>query len=444
MKLHEIMRLHEPCRVAVVGAGGKTSTIWRLAESFNNKVVITTTTHLGLDQIEKAEQKFFVSSISDLENIDWGKLPHMVSITGPAIDGHRLNGLSIEDIKFLYERSIEHQFSILIEADGARMLPLKAPSDHEPVIPDWADAVIVLAGMSALGKPLSSDSVFRPEVFGKLAMLMEGEVITVAGLVEVLCHPNGGLRGIPEKAKRILVLNQAEDVNMLSEILRIANYCKTKYDQVLITAIGYQHLEPIVFARVENVAAIILAAGGSTRMEGNPKPLVEFQGEPLIERAITTAVRSGLNPVIVVTGYQSDLVISKLTGMDIEVAFNSDWESGQSSSVHTGLRRLGGRCGAAIFMLVDQPFVSTELLEKLKSLHMTSMTPIIAPMVEDQRSNPVLFDRMTFGELLLLEGDTGGRAIMGHFQHTWLPWLDSRILMDIDTPEDLEKCIYAA
>ncbi len=65
-------------------------------------------------------------------------------------------------------------------------------------------------------------------------------------------------------------------------------------------------------------------------------------------------------------------------------------------------------------------------------------------MVNDQRSNPVLFDRMTFDELSLMEGDTGGRTIMGHFEHTWLPWLDTRLLMDIDTPEDLERCNLAA
>jgi molybdenum cofactor cytidylyltransferase len=444
MKLHEIMRLHEPCRIAVVGAGGKTSTIWRLAESFTQNVVITTTTHLGLDQIEKTEQKFFASSTSDLVLIDWGNLPKIVSITGPVIDGHRLDGLSPENINFLYERSIEHHFSILIEADGARMLPLKAPAEHEPVIPEWVDAVIVLAGMSALGKPLSSDTVFRPEVFGKLGRLKEGEVISVEGLERVLCHLNGGLKGILEKAKRILVLNQAEDDKLLPDIMRIANHCKDKYDQVLITALGYQHLEPVVFARVEHIAAIILSAGGSSRMNGKPKPLVEFQGETLIERAVTTATIAGFNPEIVVTGYQSNLVISKLAGMDIEVAENSEWESGQSSSIRAGLRKLGDRCGATIFMLVDQPFVSTELLEKLKNQYMTSMVPIIAPMVDDQRSNPVLFDRMTFDELLLLEGDMGGRAIMGHFEHTWLPWLDTRLLIDIDTPEDLERCFHAA
>ena len=444
MKFHDVMRLHEPCRVAVVGAGGKTSTIWRLAESLKENVVVTTTTHLGLDQIEKAEQKYFVTSIADLEQIDWGNLPQLVSITGPAIDGHRLDGLSPKNIQFLYERSIEHHFSILIEADGSRMLPLKAPGEVEPVIPEWVDAVIVLAGLSALGKPLSSDTVFRPEVFCILGKLKEGEIITVEGLERVLCHPNGGLKGIPEKAKRILVLNQAEDVRMVSEIMRIANHCKDKYDQVLITAVGYQYLEPIVFARVEHVAAIILAAGGSSRMEGKPKPLVEFQGETLIERAIKTAIKAGLNPVIVVSGYRSDLVSSKLAGMEIEVVENSEWESGQSSSIRAGLRKLSGRRGAAIFMLVDQPFVSIELLDKLKNQHMTSLVPIIAPMVDDERSNPVLFDRITFDKLLLLEGDTGGRAIMGHFEHAWLPWLDKRILMDIDTPEDLEKCSRAA
>ena len=200
------------------------------------------------------------------------------------------------------------------------------------------------------------------------------------------------------------------------------------YDQVLITSIGYQHVEPVIFARVEHVAAIVLAAGGSSRMEGTPKPLIEFQGETLIKRAVKTATDAGFNPIIVVTGYQSDLVISKLAGMDIEVVENSEWIYGQSSSIRAGLKQLGDRSGAAIFMLVDQPFVSLELLEKLKDQYMTSMVPIIAPMVEDQRSNPVLFDRITFDELLLLEGDTGGRAIMGHFEHTWLPWLDYEVI----------------
>ncbi len=444
MKLHEVMRLHEPCRIAVVGAGGKTSTIWRLAESIPGKVVITTTTHLGMDQILKAEQNLFISAVDEINKIDWRNTPRIISITGPVIDGHRIVGLSPEQSNQLYKSSLTHKFSVLIEADGARMLPLKAPGEHEPVIPAWVDTVITVAGMSPLGKPLDEKNVFRVKEFSQLSGIQEGGKINAEGISKVLCSPNGGLKGIPENARRILVLNQSENLKLHSEIMRIANMCRDVYDQVLITSVGYQQAEPIIYARVERLAAVILAAGGSTRMDGQSKPLVEFQGITLIRRAVNMATQAGLSPVIVVTGYRSDQVVSSLDGLDVEVVENMDWETGQSTSVRAGIRQLGDRCGAAIFMLVDQPFVSVELLEALIKQYQTIFAPIIAPMVDDKRSNPVLFDRVTFDELSELEGDTGGRAILGHFDHTWLPWLDKRILMDIDTPEDLERCKNAS
>lgn len=444
MKLHEVMRLHEPFRVAVVGAGGKTSTLWRLAEGLSGKVVITTTTHLGLDQIEKAEQQIFIELEDDLSTIDWLHSSKIISLTGPAMDGHRLRSLSSEQIDRLSQISKDHNFSILIEADGARMLPLKAPDEHEPVIPGWVDAVIVLAGMSALEKPLDDKSVFRVKEFSTLSGIPEGEPITAEGIGRVLGNPNGGLKGIPEKARRILVLNQAENQADQPEIMRIANHCTEIYDPVLITSLDYKQPEPLIYSRVESVAAIILAAGGATRMNGLPKPLLQFHDETLVRRAVRTAIRAGLALVIVVTGYRSDQVVQSLDGLDVEVIENLDWETGQSSSIRAGIQQLGCRCGSAIFMLVDQPFVSKELLEALMEQHQRTLSPIIAPMVDDKRSNPVLFDRVTFEELSTIKGDTGGRAIMGHFEHSWLPWLDKRILLDIDTPEDLERCINAA
>ena len=216
------------------------------------------------------------------------------------------------------------------------------------------------------------------------------------------------------------------------------------YDQVLITSLDLTQPEPLIYARVESVAAIILAAGGAARMNGRSKPLLQFQGETLVRRAVRTAIQAGLSPVIVVTGYRSDDVVQSLDGLDSEVVENPDWETGQSSSIRAGIQQLGSRCGAAIFMLVDQPFASWELLEALMEQHQKTLSPIIAPMVDDKRSNPVLFDRVTFEELSTIKGDTGGRAIMGHFEHSWLPWLDQRILLDIDTPEDLERCKNAA
>jgi molybdenum cofactor cytidylyltransferase len=298
--------------------------------------------------------------------------------------------------------------------------------------------------MSALGQVLNENIVFRVKEFSQLSGIPEGEQITLDGIWKVLCSPDGGLKGIPEKARRILVLNQSENLELHPDIMRIANNCKNIYDQVLITSIGYQQKDPIVYARVEQIAAIILAAGGSSRLNGQPKPLVEFQGEMLVRRAVRTAIQAELSTVVVVTGYKSEEVISKLAGMNVEAVENLYWANGQSTSILAGIQQLGKRCGAAIFMLVDQPFVSVELLEALIKQYQTTLTPIIAPLVDDKRSNPVLFDRLTFDELSELEGDTGGRAIMGHFEHAWLPWLDKRILMDIDTPEDLERCKNAA
>lgn len=229
---------------------------------------------------------------------------------------------------------------------------------------------------------------------------------------------------------------------MHPEIMCVANYCKEYYNQVIICSLGYPNGDPEIYARIEKTAAIILAAGGSTRMKGMAKPLVEFDGEMLINRAILTAKQSGLSPVIVVTGYQSDRVINKLLDENIEIVVNDEWKNGQSTSIKAGLRELADRSGSAIFMLVDQPFVSVALIEALRNFHMTSMIHIVAPIVDDIRSNPVLFDRVTFNELMKLEGDTGGRAIMGHFLHKWIPWLDKRLLLDIDTPEDLVKCTH--
>lgn len=440
MNINEVMRLEEPCLVAIVGAGGKTSTLRRIAESLSGKVVISTTTHFGLDQVEYADKKLFLSSSDDVDEIIWGGEERIISITSSPIDGHRLSSLTSDQLSRLHERAINERFSILIEADGARMLPLKAPADHEPEIPGWVNLVVVAAGMSALGKPLNIDHVFRPELFGSIAGLRVDETITGEHLAIVLCDPRGGLKGIPAKAKRVLCLNQAENEKNHPEIMRIANNCRKEYDQVIICSLGLPRSKPEIYARVENTAAIILAAGGSTRMKGIPKPLIKFSGEELIDRAIITAERSGLSPIITVIGYEADSVGKYLARKPVEVVVNADWEKGQSTSIRAGLSKLGKRGGAAIFILVDQPFVFPELIEKLTSCHMTTLTPIIAPIVDDIRSNPVLFDRSTFMELMGLDGDSGGRKIIGHFEHIWVPWLDKRLLMDIDTPEDLERC----
>jgi molybdenum cofactor cytidylyltransferase len=97
--------------------------------------------------------------------------------------------------------------------------------------------------------------------------------------------------------------------------------------------------------------------------------------------------------------------------------------------------------GAAIFLLADQPQVTASVLRALLEKHAQGLYPVVAPLVLDRRANPVLFDRVTFPDLLLLEGDVGGRAIFHKHRVEYLPWHDDRLLLDVDTPEMYQRLI---
>ena len=122
---------------------------------------------------------------------------------------------------------------------------------------------------------------------------------------------------------------------------------------------------------------------------------------------------------------------------------NDQWTSGQASSIKAGVRSIisTSRAGGAIFLLTDQPQLTTSVLRALVEKHAEGLYPVVAPMVMDRRANPVLFDRATFADLLTLEGDVGGRAIFHKHRVEYLPWHDDRLLLDVDTPEMYQRLL---
>ena len=190
----------------------------------------------------------------------------------------------------------------------------------------------------------------------------------------------------------------------------------------------------------EPIAAILLAAGESKRL-GEPKQLLDWHGQPFIRHIAKTALEAGLSPVVVVLGAHEDQIRPALQDLAVDIVYNTDWAAGQSSSVRMGLSALPESTGAAIFLLVDQPHVPITLLHKLVATHRTTLAPIIAPEVDGQRGNPVLFDRSTFADLGGISGDVGGRAIFSRHQVTWIPWLDASLALDVDTWEDYDKLL---
>ena len=128
-----------------------------------------------------------------------------------------------------------------------------------------------------------------------------------------------------------------------------------------------------------------------------------------------------------------------MSDLPVTVIHNAAWAAGQSTSVKAGLNALPQETGAAIFLLADQPHIPIELVKTLKEQHAQSLPPIIVPLIEDRRGNPVVFDRVTFADLLSLSGDVGGRAVFSKYRVTYVPWHDASLLLDVDTPEDYAR-----
>jgi molybdenum cofactor cytidylyltransferase len=146
-----------------------------------------------------------------------------------------------------------------------------------------------------------------------------------------------------------------------------------------------------------------------------------------------------------VTGAYAARVETAVDGLKINCVHNEAWSSGQSTSIQAGLAALGQagdlNAGAAVFLLADQPQVTPTVIQALAERHALGLYPIVAPLVDDRRANPVLFDRATFDDLLALKGDVGGRAIFSNYKVEYLPWYDEKLLLDVDTNEDYARLL---
>jgi len=434
LPLAKALRLSQPACVAFIGAGGKSTTLFKLAREYSTPVVVTATTHLGEWQTPLADVHIVARNTRDIEQLDFSK-SGVVLVTAE-IENNRTRSLNLELLGRLYSLCRRNSIPLLIEADGSRQRPIKAWDAHEPPIPEFAGRVVQVVGMNGVGMPLTPEFVHRTELFSKLSGLEIGEPITPAGLTKVLIHKAGGLKNIPTGAKKTLIFNQTDTPEKQSLARKMADELISDYHSIIIASMK----EEWIHAVYEPLAAIILAAGESSRF-GKPKQILDWRGEPFIRVVAKNAVRAGFTPVIVVTGAHAEQVEPAIRDLDVTILKNQDWKSGQGSSVRTGVQNLPNWCGGAVFLLADQPHVDPSILRALKEKHAEALYPIISPMVLDQRANPVLFDRVTFPDLMNITGDTGGRAIFHKHRVEYLPWHDGSLLLDVDTPEQYQRLI---
>jgi molybdenum cofactor cytidylyltransferase len=187
------------------------------------------------------------------------------------------------------------------------------------------------------------------------------------------------------------------------------------------------------------IAALVLAAGQGRRMRGPNKLLSTVNGKPLVRIATEAALKSKAGSVTVVTGHRADDVKAALKGLRVAFVHNPDHAEGLSTSLRTGIESLGAGVDGAIVLLADMPGVEAQTIDRLIGAFAPDQGALlVVPTFEGKRGNPVLWSSRFFPALAAVQGDTGGRHLIGENPESVVEVeVGPAVALDIDTPEAL-------
>lgn len=206
--LHETIGLGSRELVAIVGAGGKTTILLTLGAelaSSGNRVILTTTTKMAPDQI--ADRVVWSDEPNDVERELVAGTP-LFMLSGRT--SNRVTGPSPGAIDRVYASTSADY--VIVEADGARTKLIKAPADHEPVIPTTSTTVIVVVGANALGQRFESVT-HRLDRIAALTGWQTNDIVTPIAAADILLHPDGGLKEIPDTARVVTTITSVDSSN---------------------------------------------------------------------------------------------------------------------------------------------------------------------------------------------------------------------------------------
>lgn len=219
MTLKEALGLRSEKMVALIGAGGKTTTLFLLAHELweeGGKVLVTTTTKIFKPTKPHVHKLYLAQDyeglVSELAGI---KKPLIIGAGYGLDDSGKLLGLPLEWFEILKKRA--ETDSILIEADGAASRPFKVPAEHEPVVPDGCAFTVWIMGIKVLDKPLTPDWVHRAERAASLLGVELGTPVTQDFILHLVENSQGCLKGIPPGSRRVALINQADSPEELKQ-----------------------------------------------------------------------------------------------------------------------------------------------------------------------------------------------------------------------------------
>jgi molybdenum cofactor cytidylyltransferase len=190
------------------------------------------------------------------------------------------------------------------------------------------------------------------------------------------------------------------------------------------------------------LAAVILAAGGSSRM-GQPKQLLKFRGTSLLRRAIDTAQAAGAEQIIVVLGAAADRLVPEVEATSATIVINDQWMEGVATSLRGGLAAVGSDAKGVFIYPADMPLVTPEALRELARRQQVSGRPAAMTEAGGVRGVPVFITRSLFPTLMIQEGDVGGaQYLRAHPEAVEAVHFDDPdIVRDVDRPEDYSRLL---
>lgn len=446
MRLFQALRIDDGEVVAFTGAGGKTTAMFRLADDLaehGRTVVTTTTVNVSAGLIERAP-RHFSSAEANRGRVEAGLDRHgHLFITGPvdrAIDNAApvTDGL-IEDLL-----TVPGLGALLIKADTANRRLFKAPAANEPVVPSSASLVVVMANLESIGESIIDLNVYNAARAAELAEVAPGDDVTADVLARVLAHPQGGLQGVPERARVVVFLNRV-DLPRRLEIGRSLAQRLLAEPRISAVALGTARKPNAVTEVQGRVGAVVLAAGRSMRM-GQPKLLLDWaEGGTILGAVIARLRATPVSEIVVVTGAERERIEAaarEAAGGDprLRFAHNPDFaEAEMGRSLQVGLRAFTTGPEAALVALGDQPLMPTVVIGDLVQRWRETLAPAVAPMHGEQRGHPLLLDRAVWPRVMALAASANPRQALDGLAVETVIAPDNAILLDIDTPDDYSR-----
>jgi molybdenum cofactor cytidylyltransferase len=445
MHLRQALNIQRGDVVAFIGAGGKTSAMIRLGRELAAegwRVIATTTTRVAASELSLAPGELGIDGPHGSyrpDDISRALNQHGFIFVYGHIRGTKAMGVAPEVIEALTD-SIDSDV-ILVEADGSRRLPFKAPMPYEPVIPAETTLVVPVVGYDVIGQPLDDEHVYNPEAMIERYGYTEGDQVRGPWIASVLRDTELGLKGVPVSARVVALLNKVPAQSSARMRARMIARMVLHESRIHSVAVGSVQAKNPILEVQRRIAAIVLAGGLSSRM-GQSKVLLPWDGRPIIAAIADRLKRMRLDDIVIVTGHLSTQVKAAVANEPVRTSHNEDYADGEMlSSLQAGLRALGPEHSACLIVLGDQPQLDNRIVNEIMTAYAEGKGKIIAPSYRQRRGHPILIDRAYWQEILDLPKGSAPRDVINAHADTihYINVDTDSVLRDIDTPDDYQQ-----